>query len=104
MLINPAKTAFATVLLGRLRAQEPTLADLLDQLAPVELVLIEGYKRDRHPKIEAHRTEPGNPLIANGDPTIRAIATDTPLDSPVRQFDLDDTKGIADFILEEVNL
>jgi len=34
---------------------EPSLGDLLKQLLPVDLVLIEGYKRDRHPKIEAHR-------------------------------------------------
>ncbi len=45
-------------------ADEPALAELLGKLAPVDLVLIEGYKRDAHPKIEAHRAETGNPLIA----------------------------------------
>ena len=35
--------------------EEPELAHLLTRLSPVDLVLIEGYKRDRHPKIEAHR-------------------------------------------------
>lgn len=83
---------------------EPGLADLLTKLALVDLVLVEGYKRDAHPKIEAHRAETGNPLIAPDDPTIRAIASDTPLalDRPV--FDLDDTDAIADFILAEVGL
>ena len=83
---------------------EPALSDLLARLSPVDLVLIEGYKRDGHPKIEAHRAEPGNPLIAPGDPTIRAVASDTllTLDRPV--FDLDDTAAIADFILAEVGL
>ncbi|WP_223423197.1 molybdopterin-guanine dinucleotide biosynthesis protein B [Tateyamaria pelophila] len=83
---------------------EPGLADLLTKLAPADLVLVEGYKRDAHPKIEAHRAETGNPLIAPDDPTIRAIASDTPLalDRPV--FELDDTDAIADFILAEVGL
>ncbi|MEM9581447.1 MAG: molybdopterin-guanine dinucleotide biosynthesis protein B, partial [Pseudomonadota bacterium] len=43
---------------------EPSLADLLTKLAPVDIVLVEGYKRDAHPKVEAHRAETGNPLIA----------------------------------------
>ncbi|MGY9046217.1 MAG: molybdopterin-guanine dinucleotide biosynthesis protein B [Rhodobacterales bacterium] len=83
---------------------EPPLEDLLRRLAPVDLVLIEGYKRDSHPKVEAHRAETGQPLIAPGDQTIRALASDTPLNSDRPVFDLDDTGAIADFILEEVSL
>jgi len=85
-------------------APEPPLADLLGQLAPVDLVLIEGYKREPHPKVEAHRAEPGNSLIAPEDATVRAVASNAPLtlDRPV--FDLDDTVAIADFILAEVGL
>jgi molybdopterin-guanine dinucleotide biosynthesis protein MobB len=77
---------------------------LLAKLLPVDLVLVEGYKRDRHPKVEAFRAETGNDLIAPGDPTIRAVASDTPmeLDRPV--FDLNDTTAIANFILSEVGL
>ena len=83
---------------------ELPLETLLEKLAPVDLVLIEGYKRDRHPKIEAFRAETGHALIAPEDPTIRAVAADcaVELDRPV--FDLDDTGAIADFILEEVGL
>ena len=83
---------------------EPTLSELLEKLAPVDLVLIEGYKRDAHLKIEAFRAETNNPLIATDDLTIRAVASDTPmpLDRPV--FDLDDTVAVADFILSEVGL
>ncbi|WP_300548233.1 molybdopterin-guanine dinucleotide biosynthesis protein B [Roseovarius sp.] len=84
--------------------EEPSLAMLLDKLAPVDLVLVEGYKRDSHPKIEAFRAETGNPLIAKGDPTIRAVASDSPLDLDRPVFDLDDTVAIADFILAEVGL
>ncbi|WP_439122846.1 molybdopterin-guanine dinucleotide biosynthesis protein B [Marivita sp.] len=92
-------------LMHELRAEdEPTLDDLLSKLMPVDLVLVEGYKRDRHPKVEAYRAETGNDLIAPGDPTIRAVASDAPmnLDRPV--FDLNDTTAIADFILSEVGL
>ena len=83
---------------------EPTLEVLLQRLGPVDLVLVEGYKRDAHPKVEAHRAVTGNPLIATDDPTVRAVASDTllELDRPV--FDLDDTGAIADFILREVGL
>ena len=84
--------------------EEPTLASLLTKLSSVELVLIEGYKRDRHPKIEAHRKELGKDLIALTDDTIRAVASNdnTSFDKPV--FDLDDTGSIADFIQAETGL
>ena len=92
-------------LMQELRDQEePELAHLLTRLSPVDLVLIEGYKRDRHPKIEAHRAVTGQPLIAPGDDTIRAVASDVPLtlDRPV--FGLDDTIALAGFVLREVGL
>lgn len=85
-------------------ASEPSLAELLTRLSPVDLVLIEGYKRDDHPKVEAHRSVTGNPLIAPGDPTVRAVAADVPIDLDRPVFDLNDTAAIADFILAEVGL
>ena len=84
--------------------EEPPLPALLSRLDPVDLVLIEGYKRDRHPKIEAVRAENNHPLLARTDNTIRAVATDTPLDLQQPVFDLDDTKAIADFILKDLGL
>jgi len=92
-------------LMQELRDQdEPTLEALLARLSPVDLVLIEGYKRDTHRKVEAHRAVTGNSLIAPDDPTIRAVASDVPLDLDRPVFDLDDTTAIADFILSEVGL
>jgi len=83
---------------------EPSLGDLLKQLLPVDLVLIEGYKRDRHPKIEAHRKETGQPLIAPEDETIVAVASDisVTIDRPV--LDLNDTASIANFIAQHLEL
>lgn len=92
-------------LMHELRAEdEPELEALLAKLAAVDLVLIEGYKRDAHPKVEAFRAETKNPLIASGDPTVKAIASDTPLEMDRPVFDLDDTVAIAGFILSEVGL
>ena len=85
-------------------APEPPLEALLARLTAVDLVLVEGWKRDAHPKVEAFRAETGNPLIAPGDPTVRAVAADVPLalDRPV--FHLDDTLAIADLIARELSL
>ncbi len=85
--------------------EEPTLEALLTKLAPVDLVLIEGYKRDKHAKIEAHRGEVGAPLIALEDPSIKAVASDSNASAEGRPtFDLNDTSAIADFISRELDL
>jgi molybdopterin-guanine dinucleotide biosynthesis protein MobB len=84
---------------------EPPVEALLARLAPVDLVLIEGYKRGGHPKIETHRAAAGRPLIAPEDPTILAVASDAPLPGlGVPVFDLDDTDAIAAFVLRESGL
>ncbi|MEM9350266.1 MAG: molybdopterin-guanine dinucleotide biosynthesis protein B [Pseudomonadota bacterium] len=92
-------------LMSELREEEePPLHDLLAQLAPVDLVLVEGWKRDRHPKIEAWRAETGRGLIAPEEPTVRAVASDSSLELDRLVFDLNDTGAIADFILRECDL
>jgi len=87
-------------------APEPGLEELLGRLARVDLVLVEGYKRAKHPKIEAHRVETGQALIAPGDDSIRAVASDVPqqLDLDRLVFNLDDTTEIASFVLKELGL
>lgn len=85
-------------------APEPPLRELLTRLRPVDLVLIEGYKREAHPKIEAYRTAAGHDLRAPDDETIQAVASDIPLDLDRPVFDLNDTGAIADFILAQVGL
>ncbi len=86
------------------RGPEPELATILARLAPVDLVLVEGYKRDTHRKVEVWRAETGQPLIQPGDPLVRAVATDAILDLLVPVLDLNDTAAVADFILAEVGL
>jgi molybdopterin-guanine dinucleotide biosynthesis adapter protein len=82
-------------------AGEPTLEMLLAQLAPVDLVLVEGFKRDRHPKIEVWRAATGKPLIARDDDSIVAVATELdapPPDCPVPLIDLNDADAVARLI------
>jgi molybdopterin-guanine dinucleotide biosynthesis protein MobB len=101
VLASSARVAIMQELRG---AAEPGLDALLARLSPVDLVLVEGYKRDRHPKIEAHRAATGKPLIAADDPTVRAVASDAApvTDRPV--FHLDDTGAIAAFIARDLGL
>ena len=102
MLATPERWALMHELRG---APEPKVEDLIARLAPVDIVIIEGFKRAPHPKIEAHREKMGHPLMAGENPTIRAVASDIshiPVTVPV--FDLDDIRGIADFILAETGL
>lgn len=86
------------------RGPEPELPAVLTRMAPVDLILVEGYKRDAHPKVEVWREETGHPLIQPGDPLVRAVATDAALTLPVPVLDLNDTRVVADFILREVGL
>ncbi|MEL7464200.1 MAG: molybdopterin-guanine dinucleotide biosynthesis protein B [Pseudomonadota bacterium] len=85
-------------------AEEPPLADLLAKLAPVDLVLVEGYKREAHPKIEAHRADTGAPLIALEEPSVRAVATNDPVEVSIPVIPLDDAPAIADFILADLGM
>ncbi len=86
--------------------QEPALDTILARLAPCDLVIVEGYKRESHPKIEARRQESRNrDPLSEQDPAIVAIAADHQVSHdrlPV--FDLDDIPAIADMIAEVTGL
>jgi len=86
-------------------ADEPGLDALIARMAPVDLLLVEGFKRHPHPKLEIHRPSNGKPLLAPDDPHIVAVASDTPLTGlAVPRLDLNDTPAIADFILRRLEL
>ena len=87
-------------------APEPSFEEILARLAPCDLVLIEGYKREPIPKIEARRLEAANRMpLAPEDPHIAAIAADHPVtDTALPVFDLDDTATIADFVVTVTGL
>jgi molybdopterin-guanine dinucleotide biosynthesis adapter protein len=85
--------------------EEPPLDALLARMTAVDLVVVEGFKRFPHPKVEVHRRERGTPLIAREDPTVVAVASDEALpDLPVPVLDLDDVAGIAALVLARLEL
>ncbi|MGP9819313.1 molybdopterin-guanine dinucleotide biosynthesis protein B [Salinarimonas sp. NSM] len=81
---------------------EPPLGALLARLAPVDLVIVEGFKSWGHPKIEVFRAATGKPPLHGRAPAVRAIASDVALpDAPVPVVPLDDVEAIADVALRE---
>src|SRR5258707_10214333 len=79
---------------------EPGLDALLRRLSPVDLVLVEGYKRERHPKLEVYRAVNDKPLLHPDDPAIVAIASDVPLPAArIPVVDLDDVERVADLLV-----
>lgn len=101
ILASAARWAVLTELRG---APEEPLVALLARLDPVDLVIVEGYKRDDHPKVEVWQAETGHELIAAEDPTVRLVASNDapPTDRPV--IGLDDVPAIADFILADLGM
>jgi len=99
VLISSAKR---WAILHELRAEEEwDLSALVAKMSPVDLVLVEGFKRDAFPKLEIHRAANGKPLLYPQDPHIVAVASDTPLPAtslPV--LDLNTIEPIADLLLK----
>ncbi len=78
---------------------EATLAELLQRLSPCELVLIEGYKTERHPKLEVFRGANGKPPLHPDDNRIVGVASDLPFPGcSVPVVDLDNLPAIADLV------
>lgn len=78
---------------------EPTLEEILTNFEPCDLILVEGFKRDNHDKLEVRRQggKAGEP-ICKSDPHIVAIASDKQENENIPTFHLDDIPAIADFI------
>jgi molybdopterin-guanine dinucleotide biosynthesis protein B len=81
---------------------EPSLAEILARLGPADLVIVEGFKRHSHPKLEVYRDVVGKALLHPDDDCIVAIATDAPLPrASVPVLMLDDIEGIANALVAE---
>lgn len=83
--------------------KEPLLDEqlkFLDQ-SQLDLILVEGFKHERFPKIELYRPALNKPLLFPHDPSVVAVATDSPLQVPesVTLLDINNPPMIADFIL-----
>ena len=80
-------------------APEPELGDLLIHMTRVDLVLVEGFKRGAHRKIEVHRAANGKALLYPDDPTIVAIAAEPPVPASIPAVPLSDIDAVAALVL-----
>jgi molybdopterin-guanine dinucleotide biosynthesis protein B len=87
--------------LHELRGEEEwDLPALLGKASPVDLILVEGFKREPFPKLEIYRQTNGKPLLHPDDPHIVAVASDAPVpDARVPVIDLNDIAAVADMLL-----
>lgn len=85
-------------------APKPSLDELVARMAPVDLLLIEGFKAHAHQKLEVHRPSVGKPFLYPDDPHIVAVASDEAITVPLPVLPLADAARIADFILGETGL
>ena len=87
-------------LMHELRGEpEWTLDALLEKLSPVDLVLVEGFKTQAHPKLEVYRAVVGKPLLHPGDRNIVAIASDGDIKATVPVIPLDDIEAVTDILV-----
>jgi molybdopterin-guanine dinucleotide biosynthesis adapter protein len=95
-----------TAVIHELRGEEPpSLQQALAQLKPCDLVIVEGYKRDAHDKIEVRNLELNHPELAGNDPTVVAIAANGILaHETVPVFDRDDVSALSLFIIQHCRL
>jgi molybdopterin-guanine dinucleotide biosynthesis protein B len=86
-------------------APEASVEELVRHMTPVDLLIIEGFKRHAHDKLEVYRRAVGKPLLCTEDARIVAVASDGPVpDARVPVIALDDTRAIADFIVAHCGL
>ena len=96
LVASSARWALMHELRGR---PEPELGELLGAMSTVDFILVEGFKRNAHPKIEVHRHANNKPWLYPDDPSITAIASDTTSENhPLPSVALDDIEAIADLV------
>jgi molybdopterin-guanine dinucleotide biosynthesis protein B len=84
---------------------EPSVAELMRHMTAVDLLMIEGFKNDEHPKLEVFRAATGKSLLCTQDQNIVAVASDEALAGlDIPQLDLNNVPAIADFIIDYCGL
>jgi molybdopterin-guanine dinucleotide biosynthesis protein B len=77
------------------KEHEPPLAELLQRMSRVDLILVEGFKADSHPKIEVHRAANGRPLMFPQDPAIVGLVSDVAVETTLPVAHIDDIPAVA---------
>jgi len=83
---------------------EPALDELVQHIAPCDLLLVEGFKKEAIPKLEVYRVQTGKPLLFPDDPHIVAVASDVPLTQDMLMIDLNSENQVSEFILKHIGL
>jgi molybdopterin-guanine dinucleotide biosynthesis protein B len=78
---------------------EPDVAGLLARMAPVDIVLLDGFRRSDYPKMEVVQAGQGKALFAPGDSMVLAIASDVPMATDIPCLALSGIGALADFVL-----
>jgi molybdopterin-guanine dinucleotide biosynthesis protein B len=83
---------------------EPSLGELIRHIECADIILVEGFKSEKHPKLEVRRRQAlSQTALAPQDPAILAVAADYVIaESHLPVFELDDIETIAAFILDRV--
>ena len=85
--------------------REPPLSELIKRMSVVDLLLVEGFKWEPHPKIEVYRSSLGKPLLQPDDKNIIAVACDEKLNNiDVPKLQLSSVSEIAEFILTTLKI
>ncbi|WP_407166403.1 molybdopterin-guanine dinucleotide biosynthesis protein B [Bradyrhizobium sp. ORS 111] len=80
-------------------ASEPRLPELLAKMARVDLVVVEGFKREAVNKIEVHRAANGKPLLFPDDASVVGIVSDVVVETTLPMAHLDDIEEVAELML-----
>lgn len=80
-------------------ASQWPLDDIIALFKGVDLIIVEGYKREHKPKIEVMRLAHSSQSVLKNDPMLVAVASDFPYSGPAQHFDLDDVEGLCNFIV-----
>ncbi len=100
MIVSPRKVAFTADV-----ERELTLPELISRFVTnVDLVIVEGFKGERTPKIEVYRYTEGIAPLCHADADVFAVMSDRPIDAPVPVFPRDDVAGAAELILRKLDL
>ena len=82
-------------------SKEQTLNDLLNQLSETDIVIVEGFKNDNHPKIEIIKKDINDHLF-NKISNIKAVISEEKINTDLKQFKKDEIDNIVNFILEDI--
>ncbi len=93
-------------LMHELRGEAPpALEDVIAKLGPCDIVIVEGYKRDSHDKIEVRNVELNHPALAGDDLTVVAVAANGTINiAHVPCFNRDDVTALAEFVVRHCEL